>query len=107
MTRSENARLGPRRVRKPTRSARHRTQAVGKGYRGDGETGSRHAATRYDPRRRTHNRRVDQGRSEEHTSVLQSLMRLTYGVCFLKKKNATVAYLTTRYEQHTSHTQSI
>src|SRR3546814_10287593 len=30
--------------------------------------------------------RID-ARSEEHTSELQSLMRISYAVCFLKKKN--------------------
>src|SRR3546814_2874108 len=32
---------------------------------------------------------VQQQRSEEHTSELQSLMRLSYAVCCLKKKNNT------------------
>src|SRR3546814_9004510 len=31
-------------------------------------------------------RRRDRGRSEEHTSELQSLMRISYAVCCLKKK---------------------
>src|SRR3546814_2095148 len=31
-------------------------------------------------------RRVDRGRSEEHTSELQSLMRISYAVFCLKKK---------------------
>src|SRR3546814_5112491 len=30
-------------------------------------------------------------RSEEHTSELQSLMRISYAVCCLKKKNRTVS----------------
>src|SRR3546814_4684475 len=33
--------------------------------------------------------RVDRGRSEEHTSELQSLMRISYAVFFLKKKSKT------------------
>src|SRR3546814_4270148 len=32
---------------------------------------------------------VDHGRSEEHTSELQSLMRISYAVFCLKKKNTT------------------
>src|SRR3546814_4896872 len=32
---------------------------------------------------------VDQARSEEHTSELQSLMRISYAVFCLKKKNTT------------------
>src|SRR3546814_2537312 len=40
-----------------------------------------------------------QGRSEEHTSELQSLMRISYAVFCLKKKNTTTI--------HRKHTQSI
>src|SRR3546814_7032184 len=36
--------------------------------------------------RRRQNLRIDQGRSEEHTSELQSLMRTSYAVFCLKKK---------------------
>src|SRR3546814_1512157 len=35
-----------------------------------------------------------EGRSEEHTSELQSLMRLSYAVFCLKKKTKTQAYIT-------------
>src|SRR3546814_5738587 len=34
-------------------------------------------------------RRIEEGRSEEHTSELQSLMRISYAVFCLKKKNST------------------
>src|SRR3546814_6905831 len=55
---------------------------------------------RMDPRRQlAHRRRADDmrrvdhdiavGRSEEHTSELQSLMRISYAVFCLKKKNTT------------------
>src|SRR3546814_5879364 len=37
---------------------------------------------------------VQRARSEEHTSELQSLMRISYAVFCLKKKNTTSAYLT-------------
>src|SRR3546814_3592042 len=36
-----------------------------------------------------HRRRID--RSEEHTSELQSLMRISYAVVCLKKKNTTIS----------------
>src|SRR3546814_6383903 len=39
------------------------------------------------------NARGDDERSEEHTSELQSLMRITYAVFCLKKKNITHTYL--------------
>src|SRR3546814_2810508 len=37
-----------------------------------------------------------QARSEEHTSELQSLMRISYAVFCLKKKNKSNTYTTTR-----------
>src|SRR3546814_2410135 len=37
------------------------------------------------------------GRSEEHTSELQSLMRISYAVFCLKKKIKIIKYLTARY----------
>src|SRR3546814_2939855 len=46
------------------------------------------AAPRLQPGRAEPAERVDQaGRSEEHTSELQSLMRISYAVFCLKKKN--------------------
>src|SRR3546814_8110543 len=42
------------------------------------------------------------GRSEEHTSELQSLMRISYAVFCLKKKN-TIDY--TSYTQHNNNTE--
>src|SRR3546814_3886797 len=36
--------------------------------------------------------RIDQGRSEEHTSELQSLMRISYAVFCLKKKTTHSTY---------------
>src|SRR3546814_6846158 len=47
--------------------------------------------------------RVDD-RSEEHTSELQSLMRISYAVFCLKKKNNTPSH---QYSLHTKVTQSI
>src|SRR3546814_5874208 len=45
-------------------------------------------------------------RSEEHTSELQSLMRISYAVFCLKKKNthySTINYITTLYNYITTH----
>src|SRR3546814_2897032 len=42
-------------------------------------------------RTRPHRRRWRVGRSEEHTSELQSLMRLSYAVFCLKKKKTRIA----------------
>src|SRR3546814_2153682 len=39
----------------------------------------------------------DESRSEEHTSELQSLMRISYAVFCLKKKNTSI------YTSHTNH----
>src|SRR3546814_4544887 len=54
-------------------------------YRTDHAPGTGHPGDRHRPRR---------GRSEEHTSELQSLMRISYAVFCLKKKNNR---LTTHY----------
>src|SRR3546814_4402147 len=40
------------------------------------------------------------GRSEEHTSELQSLMRISYAVFCLKKKNTTYSTETTTHKLH-------
>src|SRR3546814_1518882 len=39
-------------------------------------------------------------RSEEHTSELQSLMRISYAVFCLKKKKTTIHMKVTEYSQH-------
>src|SRR3546814_1985760 len=45
-------------------------------------------AVEHDARLEAHDRAVGVGRSEEHTSELQSLMRISYAVfCLKKKKN--------------------
>src|SRR3546814_2894437 len=46
---------------------------------------------------------VDHHRSEEHTSELQSLMRISYAVFCLKKKNITTAYFHTPQFLHHIH----
>src|SRR3546814_9623714 len=60
----------------------------------------RGAAARYRPR---DGRPV--GRSEEHTSELQSLMRISYAVFCLKKKKTTVSRAST-HTQHRKNTPS-
>src|SRR3546814_8388665 len=45
-------------------------------------------------------------RSEEHTSELQSLMRISYAVFCLKKKNKTERLLQDRKDTHTSASQT-
>src|SRR3546814_7769821 len=46
-------------------------------------------------------------RSEEHTSELQSLMRISYAVFCLKKKTTTQKYITSHSkEQYNHHTQT-
>src|SRR3546814_4801596 len=42
-------------------------------------------------------------RSEEHTSELQSLMRISYAVFCLKKKNSKRQYTTNQKEQQKNH----
>src|SRR3546814_10184730 len=42
-------------------------------------------------------------RSEEHTSELQSLMRISYAVFCLKKKNKTIKRPRPRHSSHTHH----
>src|SRR3546814_4552100 len=52
-------------------------------------------------RGRVHRRPAGQARSEEHTSELQSLMRISYAVFCLKKKNNIINATNTR--PNTSH----
>src|SRR3546814_7966237 len=70
-------------------SGRLRARALRRGVEGD------HRLSRL------HRRHAD-GRSEEHTSELQSLMRISYAVFCLKKKQHTEIYiLTTTTKQNT------
>src|SRR3546814_3328405 len=48
-----------------------------------------------------------QPRSEEHTSELQSLMRISYAVFCLKKKKSTTEYRSTHTNLSTSHLKQI
>src|SRR3546814_5715340 len=48
------------------------------------------------------NRGVENGRSEEHTSELQSLMRISYAVFCLKKKNTANTQNTPHTHRHTN-----
>src|SRR3546814_7682549 len=47
------------------------------------------------------------GRSEEHTSELQSLMRISYAVFCLKKKKRNIMRITENYEDHAYETTLI
>src|SRR3546814_1078720 len=47
--------------------------------------------------------RVAERRSEEHTSELQSLMRISYAVFCLKKKNITTTQTILKYITHKTH----
>src|SRR3546814_2419410 len=51
-----------------------------------------------DPKPRCRQRSLQTDRSEEHTSELQSLMRISYAVFCLKKKKTT--YKTTTYKKN-------
>src|SRR3546814_6179961 len=59
---------------------------------------------RYRERRLSNNDRIYRGRSEEHTSELQSLMRISYAVFCLKKKMNTESHTynihITGYQSH-------
>src|SRR3546814_10048198 len=70
------SRRGQRLARQPTR----RLERGRAGYADDGDGRRRSSARQREEGRRGHRR------SEEHTSELQSLMRISYAVFFLKKK---------------------
>src|SRR3546814_1419897 len=59
------------------------------------------------PERRTFEpfriRKADRPRSEEHTSELQSLMRISYAVFCLKKKKNNTTYLNTNINRTKTH----
>src|SRR3546814_1350619 len=57
------------------------------------------------PHRSTLDRRL--ARSEEHTSELQSLMRISYAVFCLKKKNTSTLLRTPIFTLYTTHSQPI
>src|SRR3546814_2315496 len=89
-------------IRRPPRSTRTDTlfpyTTLFRSGRDRRRRGPRQGPQGYDPALRpaqgVHHRRP--GRSEEHTSELQSLMRISYAVFCLKKKNIS---------HYTSHTQ--
>src|SRR3546814_2546800 len=58
-------------------------------------TGQPPALVRKPPRRRSARPAPSSSRSEEHTSELQSLMRISYAVFCLKNKNKTIQERTT------------
>src|SRR3546814_4702324 len=76
---ARGAGAGPRRGRLAAADRRHRNPGFG-GAQAD-RAGARRLGARIGRKRR------DARRSEEHTSELQSLMRISYAVFCLKKKN--------------------
>src|SRR3546814_3598444 len=50
--------------------------------------------------------RVGVGRSEEHTSELQSLMRISYAVLCLKKKKKSIRHVATEKKKHNYNTDT-
>src|SRR3546814_9195183 len=56
-------------------------------------------------RRNAHARHTTQPRSEEHTSELQSLMRISYAVFCLKKKIKSISYTSTHFPPPASYPQ--
>src|SRR3546814_13787203 len=77
-------------IRRPPRSTRTDTLLPYTTlFRSTGGAGAPRRARFRFRRRRRHHRRLPQRRSEEHTSELQSLMRISYAVFCLKKKIST------------------
>src|SRR3546814_7572091 len=62
--------------------------------------GPRHLLTSSDFTVTIHRQRGGRCRSEEHTSELQSLMRISYAVFCLKKKKNKIQQNTHKHEQH-------
>src|SRR3546814_3149582 len=100
-------------IRRPPRSTRTDTlfpyttlfRSHGRLLRGDGALDLRAGGVQLRrPRRRQHDAagegghgRAEGTRSEEHTSELQSLMRISYAVFCLKKKQNTTTYSISHY----------
>src|SRR3546814_10849537 len=77
--------------------------AAAHGQHDAGVGGAAHLLDGFLQRLAHYRRTVEMGRSEEHTSELQSLMRISYAVfCLKKKKQTQTTYLstTTIQEQH-------
>src|SRR3546814_7706262 len=91
---------GPRRNAQPARGARKARQHQ---PLGDPQQDQRGGEQRENGGKDQHDRR----RSEEHTSELQSLMRISYAVFCLKKKNKKKEYTAeTRYKHHNRDTNT-
>src|SRR3546814_1821774 len=69
---------------------------------GDGRDRARRRRRRHPDRRK-----ADGHRSEEHTSELQSLMRISYAVFCLKKKKRGLGKPPAAVEQHVQHTYAL
>src|SRR3546814_10119593 len=94
------------RLTRPAPSGRRRPASNSDGrYRAASQALSTSAAPRgYVPRRTGGRRDRTPVRSEEHTSELQSLMRISYAVfCLKKKKRATTSQATAHTAEHVLH----
>src|SRR3546814_8980567 len=95
--RSQSASAGAHTATRMNRAARilmrrlHQLASVGRsgGWRASGRDGGRCRCARRQRRRPTG---AGSSRSEEHTSELQSLIRISYAVFCLKKKNKTIKH---------------
>src|SRR3546814_9670575 len=85
-------------------------------WQGRGSAGGFRVPCRYNARRQPGNTREHQigqvdsphgGRSEEHTSALQSLMRNSYDIICLKKKNNSSKKTNTNNEKHLIQSKNI
>src|SRR3546814_9969654 len=73
----------------------HRADGTGRAEEGDAGR---------DPQRQLRRQAAGEPRSEEHTSELQSLMRISYAVFCLKKKKKTTRVQLNRRERYTTQT---
>src|SRR3546814_6351543 len=74
----------------------------------DADTGARYAAAAAGIARNGQSRRAGSGRSEEHTSELQSLMRISYAVfCLKKKKKQTTTWKRHKTGKNTTNIRNI
>src|SRR3546814_4997483 len=81
-------------MQEPSRTISRHPSAPGKSLRNGRRMNENHPVSPDAPAPRKHG--PHQTRSEEHTSELQSLMRISYAVFCLKKKNTHTSTLSTR-----------
>src|SRR3546814_2156099 len=94
----------PARLPAVPRRCRERCRQSGRGWRKRGRAGEgswRRSGSRVGTVGGMHTSTVRETRSEEHTSELQSLMRISYAVFCLKKKKHKIEKLQIRNEEQT------